>query len=118
MKPKSVTHFGAAPVVLQMLAESDAAPRIPFSPPIQVMTAGAPPPPAILERTAAMGMEVMHVYGLTETYGHISQALPQPGWAALTPAAQSEQRARQGVAFPMVEEIAVVDRETGQTGAP
>ena len=114
IEAESVTHFGAAPVVLQMLAESDAAPRIPFSPPIQVMTAGAPPPPAILERTAAMGMEVMHVYGLTETYGHISQALPQPGWAALTPAARSEQRARQGVAFPMVEEIAVVDRETGQ----
>ena len=77
------------------------------------MTAGAPPPPAILERTAAMGMEVMHVYGLTETYGHITQCLPQPAWSAMPASEQAEHRARQGIAFPMVEEIAVIDTETG-----
>ena len=108
-----VTHLGAAPVVLQMLAESDAAPATPFDPPIHTMTAGAPPPPAILERTAAMGMEVMHVYGLTETYGHITQCLPQPAWSAMPASEQAEHRARQGIAFPMVEEIAVIDTETG-----
>lgn len=113
-----VTHLGAAPVVLQMLAESDAAPDQPFDPPIHTMTAGAPPPPAILERTAAMGMEVMHVYGLTETYGHITQCLPKPAWTDLAPAAQAEQRARQGIAFPMVEEIAVIDTETGAPVPP
>ncbi|MEM9475305.1 MAG: AMP-binding protein [Pseudomonadota bacterium] len=113
-----VTHLGAAPVVLQMLAESDAAPAQPFDPPIHTMTAGAPPPPAILERTAAMGMEVMHVYGLTETYGHITQCLPKPAWTDLPPAAQAEQRARQGIAFPMVEEIAVIDTETGAPVPP
>lgn len=113
IEAEGITHFGAAPVILQMLAESDTAPSAPFDPPIQVMTAGAPPPPAILERTAAMGMEVMHVYGLTETYGHISQALPQPGWAGLPPEEQAEQRARQGVAFPMVEAVTVTDRDTG-----
>ncbi len=109
-----VTHFGAAPVILQMLAESDAAPAVPFSPALQVMTAGAPPPPAILERMAALGMEVMHVYGLTETFGHISQCLPQRSWAGLDAAAQADRRARQGIALPMVEEVAVIDRETGK----
>ncbi|MEO1155361.1 MAG: AMP-binding protein, partial [Pseudomonadota bacterium] len=113
-----VTHLGAAPVVLQMLAESDAAPATPFDPPIHAMTAGAPPPPAILERTAAMGMEVMHVYGLTETYGHITQCLPQPAWSAMPASEQAEHRARQGIAFPMVEDIAVIDTETGQPVPP
>ncbi len=109
-----VTHFGAAPVVLQMLAESAAAPAAPFAPALQVMTAGAPPPPAILERMAALGMEVMHVYGLTETYGHISQCLPRDSWAALDPAEVAARRARQGVALPMVEEVAVIDRPSGR----
>lgn len=108
-----VTHFGAAPIILQMLAESTAAPDAPLSPPLQVMTAGAPPPPAILERMAGLGMEVMHVYGLTETYGHISQCLPQAAWADLSPAAQAGHRARQGIAMPMVEDVAVLDRDTG-----
>ena len=111
---EGVTHFGAAPVVLQMLAESDAAPSAPFDPPLEVMTAGAPPPPAVLERMAALGMDVMHVYGLTETYGHISQCLPQDHWAALPAAEQAEHRACQGVALPMVEAVAVINRATGQ----
>ncbi len=51
---EGVTHLGAAPIVLQMLAESPAAPATPFAPRIQAMTAGAPPPPAILEKTGAM----------------------------------------------------------------
>ncbi len=108
-----VTHFGAAPVILQMLAESEYAPKSPFSPPLQVMTAGAPPPASVLERMAGLGMEVMHVYGLTETFGHITQCLPQDGWAAMAPAVQADRRARQGVAFPMVEEVAVIQRDTG-----
>ncbi|MBX2854922.1 MAG: AMP-binding protein [Rhodobacteraceae bacterium] len=111
---EGVTHFGAAPVILQMLAESDAAPSAPFDPPLQAMTAGAPPPPAVLERMAALGMDVMHVYGLTETYGHISQCLPQDSWAALPPAEQAEHRACQGVALPMVEELAVINRAAGR----
>ena len=110
---EGVTHFGAAPVILQMLAESDAAPNTPFRPALHVMTAGAPPPPAILERMAALGMEIMHVYGLTETYGHISQCPPQESWAELDAAEQADHRARQGVAFPMVDDVAVIDRDTG-----
>lgn len=110
---EGVTHFGAAPIVLQMLAESEDAPSGPFSPRLQVMTAGAPPPPAILEKTGAMGLDVMQVYGLTETYGHISQCLWQEDWNELSPREQAELQAHQGVAFPMVDEVAVIDRATG-----
>jgi fatty-acyl-CoA synthase len=109
-----VTHLGAAPIVLQMLAESPHAPATPFAPRIKVLTAGAPPPPSVLERASALGLEVMQVYGLTETYGHISQCLWQEDWADLPPARQAAMQAMQGVAFPMVEDLRVVDRSTGQ----
>jgi fatty-acyl-CoA synthase len=108
-----VTHLGAAPIVLQMLCDSPDAPAQAFAPKIKVLTAGAPPPPAILEKAAALGLDVMQVYGLTETYGHISQCLWQDGWDALSAPARAEKQAMQGVAFPMVEDIRVVDRTAG-----
>jgi fatty-acyl-CoA synthase len=100
-------------VILQMLCECPDAPPKGFSPPIKAFTAGAPPPPAVLEKAAKLGLEVMQVYGLTETYGHISQCLWQDEWSELSQSAQAEKQAMQGVAFPMVEPIRVVDRETG-----
>ena len=112
IRTHGVTHFGAAPIVLQMLVDAESA-SAPFDPAIRVMTAGAPPPPSILEKTRAMGFDVMQVYGLTETYGHISQCLWQEDWNDLTPAEQAELQAQQGIAFPMVEEVAVIDRASG-----
>ena len=56
------------------------------------LTAGAPPPPSVLGRAAALGLEVMQVYGLTETYGHIAQCLWQEDWDALPPEARACQR--------------------------
>jgi fatty-acyl-CoA synthase len=56
----------------------------------------------------------MQVYGLTETYGHISQCLWQDVWDDLPAAVQAEKQAMQGVTFPVVEDIRVVDRATGQ----
>lgn len=108
----AVTHFGAAPIVLQMLCDSPEAQ--PFATKIKVLTAGAPPPPAVLQKATQLGLEVMQVYGLTETYGHISQCLWQDVWDDLPAAGQAEKQAMQGVAFPMVEDIRVVDRATGQ----
>lgn len=106
-----VTHFGAAPIVLQMICDHA---RQPFFPPVKVLTAGAPPPPSVLERAAALGMDVMQVYGLTETYGHIAQCLWQEEWDNLLPDARAERQAQQGVSFPMVEDIRVIDRTTGE----
>lgn len=108
-----VTHFGGAPIILQMMVESAQAPKEPFSPPVKAFTAGAPPPPAILQKSAAIGLEIMQVYGLTETYGHITQCVWRDEWSELTDSEKAEMQAMQGVAFPMVEDIRVVDRETG-----
>ena len=113
-KDEGITHFGGAPIILQMLADSPDKPKEPFDPPINAFTAGAPPPPAILEKMGAMGLNVEQVYGLTETYGHISQCLWQDDWAGLDSAAQAEKQAHQGIAMPMVEEARVIDRETGR----
>jgi len=114
IKQHNVTHFGGAPIVLSMLADAPEAPKEKISPAVKVMTAGAPPPAAILEKTSAMGLEVLQVYGLTETYGHISQCLWREEWDDLSAAEQAEMQAMQGVAFPMVEDVAVFDRETGK----
>lgn len=114
IRTHGVTHFGAAPIVLQMLAEAETTDTQPFEPAIKVLTAGAPPPPSVLEKTKTMGFEVMQVYGLTETYGHISQCLWQDSWDALDAGEQARLQAQQGIAFPMVESVTVFDTETGQ----
>ena len=114
IRTHGVTHFGAAPIVLQMLAETATGFTDPFEPAIKVLTAGAPPPPSVLEKTKAMGFEVMQVYGLTETYGHISMCLWQDGWEELEASEQAQLQAQQGIALPMVEAVSVIDAETGQ----
>lgn len=111
IRTHGVTHFGAAPVILQMLCDSPDA--SPFDPKVNAFTAGAPPPPAVLEKAAKLGLQVMQVYGLTETYGHISQCLWKDDWNDLSQSEQAEKQALQGVTFPMVEGIRVVNRETG-----
>ena len=98
-----------------MLANSPSCPdRIAEDRTVYCMTAGAPPPAAVLARMEGMGCEVMHVYGLTETYGHILQSVPQRDWAGLSQADVAELKARQGVRFPMVETVRVLNRDTLQ----
>ena len=115
IRAHGVTHFGAAPIVLQMLAEAETEDTTPFDPAIKVLTAGAPPPQSVLEKTKTMGFDVMQVYGLTETYGHISKCLWQDGWDDLDPGQQAELQAQQGIALPMVEAVSVINTETGET---
>jgi fatty-acyl-CoA synthase len=113
IRSHGVTHFGAAPIVLQMLAEAETNKTERFEPAIKVLTAGAPPPPSVLEKTKVMGFEVMQVYGLTETYGHISKCLWQDSWGELDEVEQSQLQAQQGIAMPMVEAVSVIDTLTG-----
>ncbi|MGB3409106.1 MAG: AMP-binding protein [Jannaschia sp.] len=105
---EGVTHFGGAPIVLNMLVNAPGDVRRPFAQHVEVYTAGAPPAAATLGKMAALGFEVTHVYGLTETYGHVSENIWQPGdWDALPDADKAALRARQGVAFPMMEGLDV-----------
>ncbi len=114
IRDHGVTHFGAAPIILSALVDYHDAPSHAFDPPIHVFTAGAPPPAAVLEKTKTLGFDVMQVYGLTETYGHVTQCLWREDWNDLSGPEQAELQAMQGVSFPMLEESTVMDRDTGQ----
>src|SRR6266852_6265775 len=78
---EQITHLNGAPTVLVMLGADEAA--HPLERPVQVTTAGAPPPPAVISRTEALGFRINHVYGLTETYGPITVCEWNPDWDAL-----------------------------------
>ena len=73
------------------------------------MTAGAPPPSSILKKMQSLGFEVMHVYGLTETYGHISHCACNDEWNNHDEEKKSEIKSYQGVRYPHTEEVAVLN---------
>ena len=110
---EGVTHFGGAPIVLNMIVNAKDEERRRFDQDVQVYTAGAPPAAATLAAIEKLGFNVMQVYGLTETYGHVTECLWNGGeWDGLAQSEQAAIKARQGVAFPMMEHLGVVD-ETG-----
>ena len=109
-----VTHFGGAPIVLNFLAQATAEEKREINHTVNVVTAGAPPPAATLEAVQKMGLKVNHVYGLTETYGHVSICAWQEEWNELSAEEQAQLKSRQGVNFPMMESLAVLNPETMQ----
>ena len=109
-----VTHFGGAPIVLNLLVNAAEADRRPFDHVVEVFTAGAPPAPATLAAIGKLGFNVTQVYGLTETYGHVTECIWTAEWDGLPEDAQAAIKARQGVAFPMMEDVTVVDDRMGQ----
>ncbi len=107
-----ISHFGGAPIVLGMIVNADDADRKPFDHAIEIFTAGAPPPAAILEGIERIGFNVTQVYGLTETYGHTLMCGWNSKWDGLDISARSEIKARTGAIMVMMEDMRVVDTET------
>ncbi len=107
-----VTHFGGAPIVLSLIANADEKDKKEINHKVYVLTAGAPPTSAILEKMDNLGFEVMHVYGLTETYGHILQCAWNEEWESQSKSKKADIKARQGVRYPNTEEVCVADPET------
>ncbi len=108
-----VTHFGGAPIVLGMLVEEAEVERPTLPHKVRVMTAGAPPPATVLEKIEALGFDVMQVYGLTETYGHVVQSIWNDEWNDLDFAERAAIKAQQGVRFPMMEMAEIWDANSG-----
>ncbi len=107
---EGVTHFGGAPIVLNMLVNAPDAERRPFDQTVEVFTAGAPPAPATLAAIEPMGFNVTQVYGLTETYGPATECTwDEDLWGDLTGDARAAIKARQGVAMPAYDHITVMD---------
>ncbi len=108
-----VGFFCGAPIVLNTLLGADQSLKDLVAHPVRVMTAGAAPPAAVIEGMEALGMEVTHVYGLTETYGPVTLCAWQPErWDDESPQQQAELKARQGVRGQMLEGLMVADPET------
>ncbi|MBL6708468.1 MAG: acyl-CoA synthetase [Pseudomonadales bacterium] len=108
-----VTHFCGAPVVLNTLLNAPDALKQLVTKPIKTMTAGAAPPAAIIQGMQEQGVDVTHVYGLTETYGPVTLcAWRDDLWGGLDASAQSSLKARQGVGGQMLEGLMVANPET------
>jgi fatty-acyl-CoA synthase len=104
-----VTNFNAAPTVLGMLSSDPAAKDRRFEPTVHVCTGGSPPSPTLLTKMESLGIQVMHLYGLTETYGPHTFCQPQDEWQDLDPDVRARVKARQGVPFVHATHLRVVD---------
>jgi len=107
-----VTHFGGAPIVLNMIANAPPEDQKLLKNKIYVMTAGAPPPSSILQKMESLGFEVMHVYGLTETYGHVTHCAWNEDWNNLSEEDRFERKSFQGVRYPHTEVVTVLNPDT------
>ena len=110
MREESVTHMCAAPTVLIMLANAPADARGEVRRGVDVMTAGAPPAAATIQRLEGeFGWELIHVYGLTETAPFITVCEPRPEHRDLSADERATVKARQGVELITSGELRVVD---------
>ncbi|TDV57867.1 AMP-binding protein [Actinophytocola oryzae] len=111
---EGVTHLNAAPTVLTMLAHDPAAAPVES---LRVQTGGAPPSPALLEKAAALGIEITHLYGLTETFGPSIVCDWRPEWDALPASEQARLKARQGVRTYTTDGLRVLDADGAEVPA-
>jgi fatty-acyl-CoA synthase len=109
LRESGVTHFNGAPTVLTMLAWDAAARPRGSGARVRVATGGAPPTPALLARMSELGMDVTHLYGLTETFGPAVICEWRPELNALSAGEQAQFKARQGVGNVISEALRVVN---------
>ena len=123
IRDHGVTHYCAAPIVHGMLVNAPAALKqgLPtgkdfkgMARVVRAMVAGAAPPASMIEGMEALGFELTHVYGLTETYGPATVCALQDGWAALDVGERARLNARQGVRYHLERDVRVLDSLTLQ----
>jgi fatty-acyl-CoA synthase len=112
---EAITHLNAAPTLLLSIAA--AAPAAREGEAIRIATGGAPPTPTLLAELAELGMEVTHLYGLTETYGPVAICEWQPEWDELPAERRAVLKARQGVGNVIAERLRVVDENEADVPA-
>ena len=106
---RGVTHLNAAPTVITSILNDESATQL--SSPVVVTTAGAPPSPTLINHAQGLGFEIVHVYGLTETYGPFSICEIQPHWAGEADGERASLLARQGVPMIQAGTLRVVDQD-------
>jgi len=107
-----VTHFCGAPIVLRMVIDGAAELGMErFEHPVKVSTAAAPPSPTVIAGMLELNVSVLHVYGLTETYGPTTVCEIQPEWRDKSPLELAALMSRQGVTYMLAEDLQILDKE-------
>ncbi len=109
-----VTHLCGAPTVLNAIVQEGEARGLSLAHRVHVLTGGAPPPASIIGAMESRGFRIVHVYGLTETYGPSVVSVWQPEWDALPLDARANLKARQGIRHQVLEALSVRDPDTLQ----
>ena len=112
MEKHKVSHFTAAPIVLNFLINAPKEAKRKLLQTVKVMTAGSAPPAAVLEAMAKMNFDVTHVYGATEVFGPNMSCAWHPEWDDLSAEDQANLKARQGVRTQMLEHMIVAEPES------
>ena len=112
IRDEQVTHMCSAPIVMQALVNMPGEAKATIDHSVKAMVAGAPPPAQVIAEVEAMGIEVTHVYGLTEVYGPVTLCAWQAEWDALPAAERATLKSRQGVRYPTLEGVMVADPNT------
>lgn len=108
-----VTRFCGAPIVLNMVINATDEERgAPLPHQVEVMTAAAPPPAAVLQRMEEQGFHITHVYGLTEVYGPATVCAWHEEWSLLPIEEQAALKSRQGVGYTVLEDLMVANPDT------
>ncbi len=107
-----VTHMCGAPIVMNMMVNASDDEVKPLSNKTTFFTAAAPPPAATLQAMETAGFDVIHVYGLTETYGPAAINAWHEEWDELPPVERAAIKARQGVTYPVLQGLSVRNPET------
>jgi fatty-acyl-CoA synthase len=112
IRDNKVTHMCGAPIVYSLIVNAPPALLEGIDHKIMGQVAGASPPAALIEGTEQIGIELTHVYGLTEVYGPASVCSKQAEWAEMPIGDRAERNSRQGVRTPLQDGLAVLDPET------
>ena len=107
-----VTHLCGAPNVMNMLVNAPPEIKPALTRTVEIATAGASPPAAVIEGMEAMGFRVTHIYGLTEVYGPVVVCAWHDEWDALPVGERAAIKARQGVNYPVLEGLTVANPKT------
>ena len=114
IRTHGIDHYCGAPIVHNMLINSDPAWRAGITQRVRALVAGAAPPAAMIEGMQRIGFDLTHVYGLTETYGPAAVAAKRAAWGEQSTTEQARLNGRQGVRYALEEGMTVLDPQTMQ----